>query len=109
MVLEFLPGKSLAEASNQQKQQLRDIDMAAWVGGLFVEGNVSQAMVRGFDLCQLFHTISTELGWHTLNLLVVVKEVASVWRIKHIQIKVDSCQMMEEFVKSLGVIPLTVR
>ena len=62
MVLEFLPGKSLAEASNQQKQQLRDIDMAAWVGGLFVEGNVSQAMVRDFDLCQLFHTISTELG-----------------------------------------------
>ena len=46
---------------NQQKQQLRDIDMAAWVGGLFVEGNVSQAMVRGFDLCQLFHTISVSL------------------------------------------------
>ena len=37
-----------------------------------------------------FPTSSTELGWHTLNLLVLFKEVTSVWRIKHIQIKVDS-------------------
>ena len=54
MVLEFVPRKSLDEVSNQQKQQLRDIDMTAWVGGLFFEGNVSQAIFRGFDLCQLF-------------------------------------------------------
>ena len=35
---------------------------------------MSQAMVRGFDLCQLFQQ---NLG-DTLNLLVVFKEVTSV-------------------------------
>ena len=34
-------------------------DMAAWVGGFFFEGNVSQAMVRGFDL---FQPVQQNLG-----------------------------------------------